>query len=115
MMDGDRTLTIGQVVVAEIQTLLETTGRTPRALGEDDRLDDLGITSLDLADLVAALNVKLTANAFRQSMAFTDVHTVADLCRAYEPAAPANADPMPLGELEASRQRALSRRAASQG
>jgi hypothetical protein len=113
MTDGDGPLTIGQVVVAEIRALLQATGRRPDALGEGDRLDDLGITSLDLADLVATLNVKLAANPFRHSVAFTDVQTVADLCRAYAPAALAN--PMPLGDLEASRQRALARRAASQG
>jgi acyl carrier protein len=114
-MDGDETLTIGQVVVAEIRTLLRTTGRTPDALGEGDRLDDLGITSLDLADLIATLNAKLTANPFLHSTAFTDVQTVADLCRAYDPAIPATPNPMPLGDLEATRQRALARRAASQG
>jgi acyl carrier protein len=112
MLDSDGALTIAQVVVAEIRTLLQTTGRRPDALGDDDRLDDLGISSLDLADLIAALNVKLAVNPFRHSLAFTDVQTVADLCRAYEPAI---ANPMPLGDLEATRQRALARRSASQG
>jgi acyl carrier protein len=114
-MDGDRTLPIGQVVVAEIKTLLGTTGRRSDVVGEGDRLDDLGITSLDLADLVATLNRKLSANPFRQSMAFTDVRTVADLCRAYEPAFPRDPTPASLGELEETRRRALARRAASQG
>jgi hypothetical protein len=114
-MDGGGTLTIGQVVVAEIRALLQAAGRSPEALGEGDRLDDLGITSLDLTDLIATLNMKLTANPFRQSLAFTDVQTVADLCRAYEPATPATPNPMPPGDLEATRQRALARRAASQG
>lgn len=115
MIDRDRTLAIGHVVVAEIRKLLETTGRVPDILEGDDRFDALGITSLDLVELVAALNVKLTANPFQQSVAFTDVRTVADLCRAYQPASTDDADAALLGELEETRRRALARRAASQG
>jgi acyl carrier protein len=113
MVDRDQTLAIGHVVVAEIRKLLA--GQAPDALDGDDRLDDLGITSLDLVDLVAALNVKLTANPFRQSVALTDVRTVADLCQAYLPASTDDARSAPLGELEEIRRRALARRAASQG
>jgi acyl carrier protein len=115
MADRDRTLAIGHVVVAEIHKLLEATGRVRDALGGDDRFDDLGITSLDLVDLVAALNVKLGTNPFRQSVAFTDVRTIADFCRAYQPASTDDVNPTPLGELEETRQRARARRAASQG
>lgn len=116
MVDRDQTLAIGRVVVAEIRNLLATTsGQAPDALDGDDRFDDLGLSSLDLVDLVATLNVKLAANPFPQSAAFTDVRTVADLCRAYLPAATDDAKPAPLGELEETRRRALARRAASQG
>jgi acyl carrier protein len=113
MVDG--TLATRHVVIAEIRKLLETTGRVPDGLGEDDRFDDLGITSLDLVDIVAALNVKLTVNPFQRSVALTDVRTVADLCRAYQSASSDDAHSASLEELEKSRQRALARRAASQG
>jgi acyl carrier protein len=115
MGDGDKTPTIEEAVVAEIRTLLEVTGRRRDAVGEGDRLEELGLTSLDLADLVAALNVKLAVNPFRHFVAFTDVRTVADLFGAYLSAAKGDASPTPLGSLEETRQRALARRAASQG
>ena len=115
MVHGDSSRTIGHVVIAEIRALLETTSRRPKTLDDGDRLDDLGISSLDLADLVAALNQRLATNPFQQAVAFTDIRTVADLCRAYQPASSTDANPPPLGELEETRRRALARRAASQG
>lgn len=115
MVDRDRAWAIEHVVVTEIRGLLETTGRAPNALAARDRLEDLGITSLDLADLVVALNVTLAANPFGQALAFTDVRTVADLCRAYQPPSNDHGSSTSPAELEETRQRARARRAAVQG
>jgi acyl carrier protein len=50
-----------------------------RRLGED-----LGMSSLELAQLVARLEMKLQADPFQELVAITSVRTVADLCKAYE-------------------------------
>lgn len=111
MVDGNGAPHIDQVVRVEIERLLRQTGRAVTALADDDRLADLGITSLDVVDLVAALNQRLAVDPFRQTLAFTDVQTVEDLCRAYRLGRePAERPPAP--DLETSRQRALARRAA---
>jgi acyl carrier protein len=71
---------------------------------------DLGLASLDLAQLVALLEVDLQADPFAALVPITGVRTVNDLCVAYERAVageqPAAEDP----ELAAIRERAAARR-----
>jgi hypothetical protein len=108
---GDGALTIERVVLAEIERLLRESGRATTELHAEDRLAEVGITSLDVADLIAALNARLGADPFRHLIAFTELQTVADVCRAYRrDGEPAERRLPP--ELEESRQRALTRRAA---
>jgi acyl carrier protein len=45
---------------------------------------DLGFSSLDLAQLVAILEMKLNADPFAKLVSITSVRTVGDLCEAYE-------------------------------
>ncbi len=45
---------------------------------------DLGLDSMDVAELVAVLEVDLGVDPFGQHVAIADVHTVADLIAAYE-------------------------------
>ena len=44
-------------------------------------IDDLGLKSLDLASVVARLEMTLDLDAFDSDVAITDVRTVADLTR----------------------------------
>jgi acyl carrier protein len=45
---------------------------------------DLGLTSLELAQLVFALETRLAADPFQELVPITSVRTVADLCQAYQ-------------------------------
>ncbi|WP_413166993.1 hypothetical protein ACL6C3_09865 [Capilliphycus salinus ALCB114379] len=45
---------------------------------------DLGFSSLDLAQLVAILEIKLNADPFAELVSITTIRTVGDLCDAYE-------------------------------
>ena len=109
MPDARRLVDVDAAVEAEIARSLAAGGRPIAPIGSGDRLiENLGLTSFALAEIVARLNAALAADPFRGSLAFTDVRTVGDLCRAYrgQPARTALPD-----ELEASERRALARRA----
>jgi acyl carrier protein len=109
--DARTLIDIDEVVWAEIGRLLAASGRNAATIRRDERLTEgLGITSFELAELIARLNAKLSADPFRTALAFTDVRTVEDLCRAYR-GQRAGAPP-PRGEqelLEASQRRARAR------
>jgi acyl carrier protein len=46
-------------------------------------VDDLGLRSLDLARIIAKLELKLGADPFAEMVAVTSIRTVGDLCAAY--------------------------------
>jgi acyl carrier protein len=82
----------------------------PASLRDDLPLADLGLGSLDLLELVDALEDVLGAAPFEGQRALTDVRTVGDLCAAYRPAASTGPDDL----LEDSRRRAEARRRGRQ-
>ena len=98
---------IENAVRGEIRRILDAQGTPIERISAGDSLSDaLGLTSVDLVELVVALNARLRADPFR-NRAFTELQTVGDLVSAYA----ANhtehaADP----ELAASRRRAMARR-----
>jgi acyl carrier protein len=49
---------------------------------------ELGLTSLDLARILAVLELELGADPFASLVAITDVRTVGDLCAAYKALSP---------------------------
>jgi acyl carrier protein len=60
--------------------------RTPALAAVDDaqRLsEDLGLTSLDLAQLVALLEIRLGLDPFSTQTSISAVRTVGDLCQTY--------------------------------
>ena len=104
---------IDDVVRAELERFLAASSRTGVPIARSERLTEgLGMTSFELAELVARLNRRLSADPFRTSLALTDVRTVEDLCRAYrgQPAG-VSVPPGKQDELEASLKRAQARRA----
>src|SRR5262245_66132490 len=106
-------LDIDDEVRAELERFLAASGRTAVPIAGSERLTEgLGMTSFELAELVARLNAKLSADPFRTSLALTDLRTVEDLCRAYrgQPAG-VSVSPGKQDELEASGQRAQAPRA----
>jgi acyl carrier protein len=70
-------------IQAKIQQLLESTGRGRRSLEDDDLLFvEVGLDSLDLAQVVVALEQDLNVDPFRKSG--SPIRTFGDLVRAYQ-------------------------------
>jgi hypothetical protein len=65
----------------------ELLGMADRPVPVFDQSHDLvstGLTSLDLAALVARLTRQWKVDPFLETMAITEIRTVGDLCRAYQ-------------------------------
>lgn len=56
-------------------------------------VDEIGFRSLDLARIMAMLELRLGVDPFAQLVPITSVRTVGDLCRAYRLAAGEGGDP----------------------
>jgi acyl carrier protein len=75
---------ISKAVREQVALLLDEKDLPARDFGPDDRLStDLGLTSLDLASLVAALEMKLKADPFQELVPITSIRTIGDLEAAY--------------------------------
>lgn len=56
-----------------------------RALNDEVKVvDGLGFSSLDVAELVAILEIETGVDPFASGVSIMDVHTIADLHRVYE-------------------------------
>ena len=66
-----------------IADVLERAGRQPGAIDNDNSLLAVGLTSLDLAAVIAVLQSRLKVDPFFVRKAITDMRTVGDLCGAY--------------------------------
>ena len=88
---------------------------SPAAVSDEAVLAEIGIGSLDLLELVDALETATGSNPFEGRLALSDVRSVGDLCAAYRPA-PENFAPDAAGDalLELSRKRAEARRRGRQ-
>ena len=80
--------TIQATVNAAILEILAQHGRGERELKDSDRFSkDLGFTSLDVAQLIATLEMELGVDPFSQGRAaIGEVHTVARLQAVYDDA-----------------------------
>ena len=67
-----------------IVELLERSDRPVPSFDEQDDLVSTGLTSLDLAALVARLERRWKIDPFLEAKSITEVRTVGDLCRAYQ-------------------------------
>jgi acyl carrier protein len=75
---------IAKAVRDQVSLLLDEKDLPARDLASEDRLNaDLALTSLDLASLVAALEMKLKADPFQELVPITSIRTVGDLEAAY--------------------------------
>ena len=76
---------IEQVIHEEILHILDEREEWIPDIANDARLHaDLGLGSLDLAQLVSVLEMKLRADPFEHLVAITEIRTVGDLCQAYQ-------------------------------
>lgn len=78
--DAEIVVTIRRTIVE----LLERAGRPVPPFEVEDELVSTGLTSLDLAALVAKLERQWKVDPFLEATSITEVRTVADLCRAYQ-------------------------------
>ncbi len=107
-------LNIRTAVLEELQMLLEEAESPIEVIDDTARLNaDLGLSSLDLAELTAVLEVRLEVDPFAELVAITDVRTVGDLCAAYAKALNPETQAEVVDELEAARQRLKNRRKRS--
>jgi acyl carrier protein len=75
---------ISKAIRDQVGLLLDEKDLPARDLGSDDRLNaDLGLTSLDLASLVASLEINLKADPFQELVPITSIRTIGDLEAAY--------------------------------
>ena len=77
---GEIEATIRRTIVE----VLERAGKPVLPFDEEDDLIATGLTSLDLAALVAKLERRWKIDPFLEAKAITEVRTVGDLCRAYQ-------------------------------
>ena len=83
LTDNPTAAQIDTTVHKTIAELLERRGRQVGAIETGNLLVAVGLTSLDLAALIATLQTRLKADPFFSAKSITDVRTVGDLCRAY--------------------------------
>jgi acyl carrier protein len=67
-----------------IVELLDRAGTPVRPFDDHDDLAATGLSSLDLAALVARLERQWKIDPFLETRSITEVRTVGDFCRAYE-------------------------------
>ena len=78
------TLSIQALVHSEVARIARNPTAGPgAALDAQSLVDDLGLRSLELAQLVAVLELELDVEPFVERFAITDVRTVGDLVRAF--------------------------------
>jgi acyl carrier protein len=74
---------IEETIRLTITDLLRRRGRALVPFDENDLLVATGLTSLDLAALIARLEQRWKVDPFLEAVPITEIRTVADLCRAY--------------------------------
>ena len=101
----------------EVALILEEAGLPPRSVASEDRLSsDLGLKSLDLARIVAELELKTRADPFQELVLITSVRTIGDLERAYRRFfAGESAEDEEEEELAASQRRGAARKSERGG
>lgn len=77
---------IKQTIIRNIKQLSEENGRTLSEVGDKQSImDDLGLTSLQIAALISLLEAEIGVDPFMDgNVSVTDVRTVEELCKAYE-------------------------------
>ncbi len=76
---------IRQAIDAVIVEILAQSNHADRPVKETDSIaKDLGFTSLDVAQLIATLEMELGVDPFSQGAAISEVNTVAKLYAVYE-------------------------------
>jgi acyl carrier protein len=107
---------ISRAVRDQVGLLLDEKDLPVRKIESEDRLNaDLGLTSLDLASLVATLEMTLKADPFQELVPITSIRTIGDLELAYLKFFSRAGEADPDEDLAKIRRRAETRRGGSGG
>lgn len=75
---------VRSVIIEEVRDVLSGHGHAVESIDDDSKLNaNLGMTSLNLATLVAQLEQKLGIDPFAEMVSITSVRTIGDLVGAY--------------------------------
>jgi acyl carrier protein len=107
-MSGDGRVNVDELVRDGLVRILQKSGKTVPVLSDDVRLDELGVSSLDLTTLIVEITARLGIDD--DGRAEAEVATVGDLRRVFLPDAGARAESV-SDPLAATRRRAEARRA----
>lgn len=78
---------VKEVIQGALADIQEQQGYRSVAIQNDHRVvKDLGFSSLDVAQLIAVLEMELEVDPFAQGVSIMEVHTVGELIRVYEDA-----------------------------
>lgn len=79
-------MSVRQVIKQAIQEIMENNARTRAIDDSSEIVKDLGFTSLDVAELVAVLEMELDVDPFSDGVSLMEVRTYGDFCAVYEKA-----------------------------
>lgn len=79
-------MSVRSVIKDSIQEILDNNGRTGAIEESSQLVKDLAFTSLDVAELVAVLEMELDVDPFSDGVSLMDVRTYSDFCAVYEKA-----------------------------
>jgi acyl carrier protein len=106
---------LSQVVHAVIRLVAEEESIPLKTLRNELKLvDDIGLKSLDLARVVAKLELTLGVDPFAELVPITSIRTVGDLCAAYARCFSPVADSGPSPDVQAGKARAAARLRAAE-
>lgn len=75
---------IRKVIVEIIEEIIEQKGfECPEISKEQSITKDLGFTSMDVAQLIASLEMELDLDPFSEGTSIASIHTVGQLCDVY--------------------------------
>jgi acyl carrier protein len=74
------------IIKGAIKEIMESNSRNDPIEDSSELVNDLGFTSLDVAELVAVLEMELDRDPFSKGASLLNVRTVADFCEVYDKA-----------------------------
>lgn len=79
-------MTVKDTIKDAIEEIMANNRRTGVITDTSEIVKDLGFTSLDVAELIAVLEMELDVDPFSNGVSLMDVRTYGDFCAVYEKA-----------------------------
>ena len=77
---------VREIIKGAIQEIMDNNSRKGAIEDSSQIVKDLGFTSLDVAELVAVLEMELEVDPFSNGVSLMEVRTCGDFCSVYEKA-----------------------------